>query len=67
MNEVKVNSRWAYKQSPKREVYTVLSSDYEGVVATTAVKLNTNEPDSNIWFSPLEDFLESFTPLPTPT
>ena len=44
----------------KIDKYTVLSSDYDGVVASTAVRVNTMAEDSFIWFSPLEDFLNQF-------
>jgi hypothetical protein len=66
MNEtIKFGSLWVPKDSSlKREIYKViLDSDYEGVVASTVIRMNTNQPDSFIWFSSVEEFLDTFIPV----
>lgn len=47
-----------------RLIYTILDADYEGVVASTEINLSTPNEDSFCWLSPLDEFLEEFTPLP---
>ena len=66
MNEnLERGSRWVRKKemSP-RLIYTILDADYEEVVASTEINLSTPNEDSFCWLSPLDEFLEEFTPLP---
>ena len=59
--QVKVNSIWKPRTKENPNVpYRVLSSDYDGVVATTSVRLETCVEDSFIWMGPLEDWMNQF-------
>ena len=61
--EIAQGSLWTHNESKPKRVYCVLESNYEGVVATTSIDISTDKPDSFIWLSPVEDFLNAFTPL----
>jgi hypothetical protein len=61
--EITQGSLWTLNESKPKKVYCILESTYEGVVATTSIDVSMDKPDSFIWFSPIEDFLTSFTPV----
>ena len=63
--EITQGSLWTLNKSKPKKVYCVLESNYEGVVATTSIDVSMDKPDSFIfiWLSPVEDFLNAFTPL----
>lgn len=70
--EIAQGSLWTHNKSKPKRAYCVLESNYEGVVAksnyegvvaTTSIDISTDKPDSFIWLSPVEDFLNAFTPL----
>ena len=59
--QVKPKSIWKPRTKENPNVaYRVLSSDYDGVVATTAIKLNTCVEDSFMWMGPVADWLSQF-------
>ena len=61
--EIAQGSLWTHNKSKPKRAYCVLESNYEGVIATTSIDVSTDKPDSFIWLSPVEDFLNAFTPL----
>ena len=62
-DEIAQGSLWTLNKSKPKKVYCILESNYEGVIATTSIDVSTDKPDSFIWLSPVEDFLNAFTPL----
>ena len=62
-DEIAQRSLWTHNKSKPKRVYCVLESNYEGVIATTSIDVSTDKPDSFIWLSPVEDFLNAFMPL----
>ena len=61
MSNIRVGTQWVLKHAKSpRQVYTVLDSDDEGVVASTHINLGTTHEDSFSWFSSFEDFVKAF-------